>query len=80
MAEDIVLGAKQFPDPGNIKIKEDTDPPDMKDTPTIKMNTSNPPRMMAEPHLLEQHFGSSKRPGRGYRHPVGGKVPPVTEN
>lgn len=77
--DDIVLGAKQFPNPDNLKVKADTDPPDTRDRLTVKMDTSNPTAMPVEQHPIDKHFGSSKRPGRGYRHPVGGQVP-VTEN
>jgi hypothetical protein len=83
MADDIVIGektpgARVFPNPNNIRPKADTDAPDVEPT-SVKMDTSNPAMNQiehrAEPHPLEKQFGTMKRPGKGYRHPVGGKVP-----
>jgi hypothetical protein len=74
MAEDIVLGAKQLPNPKNVRPMMDTESPDAP-RPLVKMDISNPPANQLEPHQhpLEQHFARPK----SVRHPLGHRIPNV---
>ena len=86
MANDIVIGAKQIPNPKGIKVSSDTDRP--KSTPPkmpggAKMDTSNPygrstdisnpPKNQMEPkqHEIDELF---QKPC-GIRHPLGRCIP-----
>lgn len=80
MADDIVLGAKQLPNPNNIKPKLDTESPDTDAPVGAKMDISNPP--VAEvngpkQHPIEKHFSRDKP-----RHPLGRGIPKgvISEN
>jgi hypothetical protein len=79
MADDIVLGAKQIPNPENIKPKLDTEPPDTVVPTGAKMDISNPAdtNIEGKQHPIEQHFSRSKP-----RHPLGRGIPKaqVTDN
>lgn len=70
--DDIVLGAKQFPNPNNVKSKADTDAPDLPKT--GKMDVSNPPSAQIVPrkHPLEEWTQPTK-----VRHPLGRGVPKI---
>jgi hypothetical protein len=78
MADDIVLGAKQFPNPNNIKPKWDTEPRSVDEPVGAKMSIENAPAdpekangLLPKEHPLEEHF----RKPSGVRHPLGQGVP-----
>lgn len=72
MADDIVLGAKQLPNPDNVKPKLDTEPPDIVPLAGAKMDISNPVAadLSGKQHPIEKHFSRSKP-----RHPLGRGIP-----
>lgn len=90
--QDIYIGEKQFPNPTNVKVSKDTD---QDQTPTklsggaklgwtapSKMDISNPAKadFLPSAHPLEEHIGSSKMQGRGYRHQIGPQSIKVSDN
>lgn len=89
MADDIVLGARQLPNPSNIKPKWDTEAKSVDEPVGAKMSIENAPAdpekangITPKEHPLEEHF----RKPQSVRHPLGQGVPKshpaikVTEN
>lgn len=78
MPDDIVIGDNKFPNPKNVQVKADTDPPDNPAPTSVKMDVSNPvaAQIIPKSHPLQNVAARPKTA----RHPLGSKVLKVSDN